>query len=127
MENCPACRKEFDMLKALNRVVNALPEIEPSADFEKSLFKRIEALENRQSVWQTILTFFRFSFRSQLAAAAIIIIITAGIFLNQASLEPGVEDLLIAENFELFDNLDMISQLDLLENWEEITELDENT
>ena len=40
---------------------------------------------------------------------------------------PGIEDVFIAEQIELFQDYEIIDRLDLLENWEAIASLDEKT
>ena len=127
VNKCPICARELETLNALNHMIADLPDIEPSIEFEKALFEKIQRLENRKRPIQMLMDAFMPFFRPRIIAMAVTLMLTAGILIHQRTMEPNLDDIIIATHLELLDNLDMISQLDVLEHWEDIVELDENT
>ena len=127
VKKCPSCTREVEALNALNRMITDLPDIEPSLEFEKALFEKIDRLENKKSLIQILMDALLPFFRPRFVAVAATLVLVAGILIHQRTTAPTPDDIIIATHLELLENLDMISQLDVLEHWEDIGELDENT
>lgn len=127
VKKCPLCARELESLNALNRMIADIPDIEPSLEFEKSLFEKIERLAQKKSPTQVVMDALMPFFRPRIIAVAATIVLVAGVLIHQRTMEPAPDDIIIATHLELLDNLDMISQLDVLEHWEDIVKPDENT
>ncbi len=125
LETCEACRETMKRLGAADHFLAHLPELEPSKDFDRSFQRKLSRLEEKKS--RSVSTFFTFRWQPYFAAAMTVLIV-AGFTLFHSRHEtaaPDMEDILISENIELFQDFEAIDNLDLLENWEAIMALKE--
>ena len=124
LESCPQCRQTLASLKHTDDMVQGLAALEPSAQFDRTFWQQVDALEKRRkryawlrylfSGWRPVLT-------CGLAGIVAVVIFASG---NKA-LSP--EEMFIAEHMELLENFDMIGNLEMLEHWESIEAMRERT
>ncbi len=115
--HCPQCRQKLAQLKEADAMLRGLPSMEASADFEPAFWRKVAAEQEkreRRSWARYLLSGWRPVLTGGLAAGLV-----AGILLLThpgKSLSP--EELFIAEHVELLNDYDVINHLDLLEQWE---------
>ncbi len=127
LKTCTACRKEIESLQATDRLLTGMKEIEPSVRFERSFWHKIADIEEKKRAW-SLSNFFLFGWRPYLATGLMTFLIAAFlIFHGRPSPAPGPEEIVIAQHLELLTNLDIINHLDLLENWEAVKTLKEDS
>lgn len=125
IEKCPACRKESETLIELNKILTGTGEIEPSPGFDPAFWQKVNKMDKKTTGWSlTDFTFSEwFSGWRPYAATAMVVFIVA-IILVFGKLSPlKTNDIIIADHLELFQDFEIINQLDLLENWEVIISL----
>ncbi len=127
LEICTDCQKELETLVHGDRLLSNLSEIEPSKDFDRNFWERIDVMEPKKTGWSIPWDIIFGKIRPQFALTFSVILIAGIIFFERAPFKPSEDEILIAENLELFQNYEMINHLDLLENWEAFTEKKENT
>ena len=119
MRECESCKKEMEALRATDALLRSLPDIEPSADFDRVFRKRLIEEDQRKVRWSLSSFLFR-GWRPALAGAASVLLV-AGYFLLQGDRTVlTTEEVLIVENMELLKDFEIVHNLDLLENWDEI-------
>jgi anti-sigma factor RsiW len=124
LESCPQCRQTLASLKQTDEMVQGLPQLEPSDQFDRTFWQKVDTLEKRQkrSAWiRYLFSGWRPVLAGGLAGIAAVVIYTSG---NKA-LSP--EEMFIAEHMELLENFDMIGNLEMLEHWETIETMREQT
>lgn len=127
LKACEDCRRELESFQMIDHVLLGIPEVEPSKGFERSFWQKIAGIEAKKTRWSfSGLPFF--GWRPYLATALTALLI-AGVFVlgDRPSRGPGPEEILIAEQLEFFMDFDVINNLELLENWEAIMTLKENS
>jgi hypothetical protein len=127
LDECPDCRKEYETLTSMDNLLRSVPDVSPSVDFSRNFWKKIDAMESR-GVWGS--NFFKGLFsawRPSLAAVSALVILVAGsIFFYRSG--PETNDPTqsgIAENMTFYGDYEIVQNLELFENWEEITSLEE--
>jgi anti-sigma factor RsiW len=124
MESCPVCRQRYEALQQADAMVKGMKPLEPSADFDRTFWRKVADLEDRatsRSWLRTFLTGWRPVLASGLAAG-----IAAAIFIYTGqSKGPTAEEVFIAQNMELLQNYDVIDHLDMLEQWDAIETMKE--
>jgi len=124
METCPVCRQRFETLQQTDAMVRGMATLEPSADFNRSFWRKIAEIEDgrtNRSRLRAWLTGWRPVLASGLAAGvAAVIFIYSG-----QSQGPTPEEMFIAQNIELFQNFDLIEQLDMLEQLDTVENIKE--
>jgi anti-sigma factor RsiW len=130
-EKCAVCRKEYDDLKSLDKMLLDVSSVAPSADFAQKFWNKANAVEQKKTQRPNFQDFFR-AWQPALAAAGAVVMIVAGAFvLYQAGSGPtqtGVpehSELQFVENIDLYSDFEIVNNLELLENWEEIIHLEE--
>lgn len=127
LEICEECRHEQVLLNQMENAFSRMSEIEPSAEFERKVWREIAVLEEKRDRRHWIWSLFS-GWRPYTAAAiAVVAIMTLTFVTGRQTAAPGFEDALMAENMGLLQEYDLISHLDLLENWEAIASLDGKT
>ena len=125
LKTCEDCRRELESFQINDSALLGIPEVEPSKGFERSVWQKIADIEEKNARWSFLDLLF-FGWRPYLATALTALLI-AGVFVlrDRPSRGPGPEEILIAEQLELFMDFDVINHLELLENWEAIVTLKE--
>ena len=119
IETCEKCRNEISLIRQIENTMKDVPEIEPSADFERSFWKKIDAIEDKKKRWSiSHLSFFKY--RPYAAATMIAILIAGFAFYYKAHQISKADEIIIAEHLELLKDFNTIDHMDLLENWEDI-------
>lgn len=117
ISGCNLCRQRLEELKTADAMIQGLTVREPSADFDRSFWRKVDQLESRDGGgWWTrwLYPVWRPALATGFAAAlAITVFIVSGT-------DKGVnfEDRFIAENIELLEDYDLIHNLDILESWD---------
>ena len=126
LEACPVCRQRLETLQRADTAVRGMATIEPSADFERTFWHRIDELEDRG---RRSGRFYARIFGSWPALAAglsaaclVFLLIFTG---RDGDLSP--EEVFIAQNMELLQEYDMIENLDMLEQWDVLENMKEPT
>lgn len=125
LRNCPVCRQRLRQLQQADDFVRRLPEITPSAGFDRTFWQKVESLEDRKrhrGSWRHLFTGWRPILAAGMAGLAAFVIIAIG---HQSSSTP--EETFIAENIEFFDDFEVINNLDMLESWEVLEAMEERS
>ena len=123
LKACAHCQRELKNLQQTDGFLSRLGEIEPSAGFSRSFWEKaaqIEVKQEKESFLRLLFSGWR-----PYAATAAVAVIALFIMLHQRSPSFNTEEVFIAEHLELFENLEVIDQLDFLENPNVIKALDE--
>jgi len=119
IETCERCRNETALIRQIENTMKDVPEIEPSADFERSFWKKIAAIEDKKKRWSiSNLSFFKY--RPYASATMAAMLIAGFAFFYKAHQISKADEIIIAEHLELLKDFQTIDHMDLLENWEDI-------
>lgn len=124
LAGCEPCRQLLEELKAADAMIQGLETMEPSADFERTFWRKVNEHQERQrSRWWARWT--RPGWRPALAAG-LAAGLAIGVFIFNGP-DNGVspEDRFMAENIELLNDYDLIDNLEILENWEALDAMKE--
>lgn len=127
LDQCPTCRQEHEALASVDRLLKEVPEISPSPDFSRNFWKKLEAAESRRGrITRFYETFFN-SWRPALAATAALVVFGAGsVLLYRAGGEKNEPAMpVIAENMQFYGDYELLENLELFENWEAVTSMEE--
>ena len=123
-ETCEKCSKKLEMLKNTDVLLHNLPHIEPTAELEHGLWRKIvnfEEKKSQRSIRRLLLT----GWRPYLATGLTALLIVGFFLFNRQSLpDLTKEEMMLVNNMELLTDYEIISQLDLLEDWEIISKLE---
>lgn len=132
VQECPVCRESLFRLQEVEREMRLLPDVSPSAGFERTFQMRLQAERARvqsapRGLWAALERFRDwFGPREVVAAAAglALLVVTIGVFTLGRT--PGLpqEKLHLASDMDLFLNMEVIENSDALEHFEIITMLD---
>jgi len=124
LNECEDCREELKRLRHTDRLLIELPAMPPSEDFDRSFWQKVDEIEEKKEdrLCSRLLVF---GWRPYMAMASVglLVIGLLNYYPFPFSVEPNPEARLIAENLELYENMEIIDKLDLLENWETIMSL----
>jgi len=126
IETCERCRNETALMRQIENTMKDVPEIEPSLDFDRSFWKKIDAIENNKKRWSISNRSF-FNYRPYAAATLMAMLIAGFVFFYKSHQMSKAEEIIIAEHMELLKDFQTIEHMDLLENWEEIMHTHEKT
>jgi len=133
LDQCDDCRKALESVYASNSLLLGIGDIEPSRNFEQSVWKQIEKIEEK-SLRRFLSEMFFFGWRPYAAAAMTALVFIFSIAVYHKSITPGLrfqglgpQDIAIAENLELLEEFEIVSQLELLENLDVIMGLKETS
>lgn len=137
LETCPECRKEMAAFRNLNGLLRGMSDVAPSDDFNRGFWRKLDAEKARKPLWHI---FNPMTWGWQPAAAfGVIFLIVGGIaffratplsrinFVSDAAFQEIVDAaaIPISEDLDFFQDMDLISQLDFLENWEAVNRIEE--
>ena len=116
LQGCGACRRQLAVLEQNEALLKQMPALEPSAEFNRTFWEKVDQFEQRSARHQWLrylFTGWRPLLAGGLAGLAAAVFIAFG---PQKALTP--EEIFIAENIELLDEFDLIDKMDLLRSWE---------
>ena len=125
MDQCAACRRQYDILRQTDAVVRKMSPLAPSADFDRSFWNKVADLDERRTdrAWlQVFWERWRPALAAGVAAAAAAAVIFVAIGGNR---KPTPEEVFIARNMELLEDFDMIEHLDMLEHMDAVEAMKE--
>jgi anti-sigma factor RsiW len=123
---CSTCRQRLEELRQADTAVQGIAPIEPSEDFERTFWRRIDELEEKGGRSDRV--FFRIFSRWPALAPGMtaVCLVFLLIFMGRVGdLTP--EEVFIAQNMELLQEYDMIEYLDILEQWDALESTKEST
>jgi anti-sigma factor RsiW len=116
LADCPGCRRTLETLRHADALVRDLPPLAPSEAFDRTFWEKVDALEtgSRYRIWAGQI--FR-GWRPVWAAVLTGIAVAALIHFGRTD-ALTTEEVFIAQHIELLEDYDVISQLDMLEEFD---------
>lgn len=130
LETCPECRNKMKDIQKTDNLLRNLADIEPSAEFDNEFWKKVGAFEEELDKRQKRRFGFigRRPFLAAGLATGLAFGLVAGFFqLFYKDQRINQHEIFMAENIELLRDYEMIHHLDLLEDWDVIEGLKDNT
>ena len=122
LDACPECQRTLATLRDNDARIRDLPALEPSADFDRTFWKKVDAL-NEETRWSWRQNLFR-GWRPVWAGAMTGLAVAVMIYFK--STDPMTpEEVFIAEHMEFLEDYDLIGQLEMLEHLEAINAMKE--
>ncbi|MFZ2632662.1 MAG: zf-HC2 domain-containing protein [Desulfosalsimonadaceae bacterium] len=130
LEVCDVCREEYAAFRSINRLLCEVPDLTPSPGFDAGFWRKLGEMEKKkaQGPW---FKWRDWGFRPAWAVAAATAMIVFGVLMYRQSPLPSPDEagdaagLLMAEDIELYDDFEIIQHIDLLEQWETISSMEE--
>lgn len=139
ISDCSDCRLAMETYAAMDRRLNAMPQIDPSGEFDKRVFAEIAAFEAKQDRLKQLFGWILHSWRlpAALATAALLVffvivypglhpVMNPGVSVKGET-APSMDETMMAEQLEFFQQYDVINNLELLENWEAVVAFKERS
>lgn len=127
VDNCLACQKELTALKAADRAVKGIPDIEPSTSFNHEFWTKIDQIDQKRADSWYSWVFNRRALVGVGLTAGLAVGLYMGGFYPKHSVPINQEDLFMAENMEFLSDYDVVEHLELLEDWDAINDMKDNT
>ena len=129
IDQCGKCNEEFNRLQSVDQILSGIAEIEPSSRFEQEFWKKINALKEKKNKRWSFRDIASWVFRPSFAVAATVVAIFAGVMISLEQKTPQWESMefSISQDYEFYSDMDMIDQLDVLENWDGIISMREQS
>lgn len=126
IEECILCRKELESIRLTEKIIQGMPEIEPSRDFARTFWQKVDEIDASKNKWsfQNLFSGWR---PYLITSAAFGLLLLAFTLYQPALIQPAIEDIVLAENMEFFEDYAIIDNLELLENWDIIEHLEEKS
>ncbi len=128
IEQCEFCQREMSRIQQADSLLMGIKEIEPSESFDRTFWKKIDVLNEPTHRWD--LTRFMtgtLRWRPYAVSGALACFLIIVIIFGKTGYEPDINEMMVAENLELFQEYDVVNRLDLLENWDVISEMSEDS
>ena len=125
LDGCPACRQDLATLQRNDARLRQMPGLTPSADFNSTFWRKVEQLEARpgRTAWlRYLFSGWRPLVAGGLAGLAAAVFIAYGPYRALTQ-----EEMFIADNIELLDDMDIVRHLDMLESWEALEAMEEQS
>lgn len=129
LESCNECSAHFKEIKKSFEMVGDFGEIEPSADFDKKFFAKLDALKEEKKEFDVHgllekIKDFLFGYRRipAYAVSAVVVLLLAFVFMNKFVMEP--REMEVANLYELLSNYEVINDIELIENLDVIENLE---
>ncbi len=125
LAQCAECRQRLAALEQTDELLRTVPALEPSAGFNRTFWQKVDQLEarsTRRNWFRYLFTGWRPLLAGGLAGLVAAVFIAYG---PQKALTP--EEMFIAENIEFLDEFEVIRHLDMLESWEVLEAMEEQT
>ena len=121
LATCPECQKEYESLQSVDQMLLGLKEVAPSYDFARGFWQKVDVRQAKKARW-SFPQYFHWGWRPSFVTAITVLFILSGVILFQKSQHSSIDPagILIAENLELYSDLEVIERLELFENWDEI-------
>ena len=119
LAECSACHQRMESLAQIDAMVKGLPQIEPSAQFDQRFWSKVDALptpRQKQMGWRQLFSGWRPVAAGALASG----LIAALLFYSGMNRHLSPEEIFLAENAELLEEYELIDKLDILEHWDAI-------
>ena len=124
MEDCPKCRQRFEDLNKTDEMIRDMETMEPSADFERTFWRKVDALEDHKKVSSRLISLLT-GRRPLLVAGAIAAFMAIFFIYTVHHGRLTSEEIFIAQNMELLQDYDLIENLEMLEQWDIIEAMEE--
>ena len=128
LDTCEACRGELDLVRRTDLLLGEAPGLEPAVDFAGTIIARVDRLSGDDG---RVIPFPAHHWRltAALAAACLVLALSATFFLYGRSHDTPAPDMLVAEldvlaEMDLPSHLELLENLDSLEAFEEIDEFE---
>jgi hypothetical protein len=136
IESCAICKAAISQARLVLKTVDVVRRApEPSSSFDASLFSRLDAVDRevRGSIWEKIRELFTLP-KIGVAVAAAAALILGIVFFEQDRRSPedlltpelaqNLEGFMIADELELYQDLELAENFDVLEDLEAIEAMD---
>lgn len=105
---CPACRLRVNEFRAVSRLLDELPVIEPSPAFDLRVYARVAAEPAKRSWW----AWFTPSPRVVFAASMLLLaMFWVGTRQNQQQPQIAQDDIPVLENYDVISNFEPLTEL----------------
>lgn len=123
---CVECRQRLATLQQADDMIRSIPGMAPSAGFDAAFWGKVAQLDERKAhpIWfQAVLG----SWRPALASAAVAILVAGILVYNNIDRKPTMAERFMVENYEMLDDLELIQRLEILEHWDDIHAMKEQS
>jgi len=124
MEVCHKCQQRFEDLQKTDEMIGDMATMEPSADFDRTFWRKVDELENRNRERSWLISMLT-GRRPLIAAGAIAALMVIFFIYTGHNGRLTSEEMFIAQNMELMQDYDLIERLDMLEKWDDIESVKE--
>ena len=127
VELCELCQREMSRIQQTDSLLMGIKEIEPSESFDRTFWKKIDGLNEQTHRWDLVGLItgkLRWPYVVSGAVACFLVIV---LIFGKTGHEPDINEMMVAENLELFQEYDVVNKLDLLENWDVIIEVSDGS
>jgi anti-sigma factor RsiW len=125
LQNCNACRKELENFRKIDSAISSIKSIEPSEEFDAGFWKAMDSIQKPE--FQCSTKGKKAHWKSYLSAGmAATIILAAGISLFSTNFGQNREISLI-ENLDMLHDYELATNLELLENWDVIIQMEDQS
>ena len=127
LSECELCQAEQTSLLKLSGLLKELDDIELSADFNRSFWKKVDEYEEKKRstfFWGKISARWRMAFVPLL----IVLVLISGVFTTKkpfTSFSLSYDDIVLVDHIEFLDDFDMVNNLDLIENMDVLNQMKE--
>ncbi len=131
LETCDGCRKEHEALISLDSLLKASLPVTPSKEFNRNFWKKVDAAGKTKARRAIFPDFFRKTRPAWAAALSLAVVAAGSLIFYQAGFNfsipqaPMQNEMPFVENIHLYRDFEVIANLELLEHWEEIVQLEE--
>jgi anti-sigma factor RsiW len=119
MEDCHKCKQRFEELQKTDEMIRDMATMEPSADFDRTFWSKVNELENRNKERSRLISILT-GRRPLIAAGAIAALMAIFFIYTGHNGRLTSEEMFIAQNMEMLQDYDLIERLDMLEQWDNI-------
>jgi hypothetical protein len=110
-------------------MISGIRNIKPSHQFDPAFWKKIHSLKEAKRKTWSFKDIILWGVKPALTGAAVAALIASAtvIYMDKVTQKNPPPEIAFVEHFEFYSDLDIVSQLDLLENWDEITSIRERS
>ncbi len=127
LAGCHGCKAKYEALTGLDQLLQSLPELKPSEQFERTFWKKVADWEENRSR-RRLADWFKRGWRTVLAGSlALFILVFVSVFQGRFTRSLSPEEIILAEQMDVLQQYELINNLEILENWEAIAGEDESS